>query len=221
MRYPAIIVFVVGGIFLLAWLASRRRMPVLVHVGAVVGALATIAFLLWLRSRGKAIEPEAWGAVVAVAVMVYVSYAFGHAMHAEEKKSDGTVHDGALPSPAPVASETWAPKGSGTPLTPDERARAAQLPVWLVHWQLPDKDWEALCLSTEDAERLFRAKQDDHLLKSWGRVGKRDPQSLLAWFEGQARAAHLSRLDDHHRTVREVLRRSAAGEREAVVVRAW
>ncbi|MBF8270439.1 MAG: hypothetical protein HW386_2148, partial [Gammaproteobacteria bacterium] len=79
MRYPIIIVLVVGGIFLLAWLVSGRRIPVLVHAGAVFAALATIAFLLWLRSGGKVIEPVAWIAVILMPVLVYVTFAFAHA----------------------------------------------------------------------------------------------------------------------------------------------
>lgn len=218
MRYPAIIVLVVGGLILLGWLLSGRRMPVLVHVGAVAAALATVAFLLWLRSRGKEIELEAWGAVVAVVVMVYITYAFGHAMHAEETRDDTAV-DRAPPPTAVAAPEAWTPAGSAAILTPDEKARAAQVRVWTVLWQLPDKDWEAFCISADEAERLFRAKEEDHLLKRWGRVHKRDPQTLLAWYEDRVRGPRSSGQEIDHRTAREILRRADAGEREPVVIR--
>ena len=147
MRYPAIFVLVLGGMALLAWWASGRRIP--------------------------------------------------------------------------LATEAWVPKDPGGPLTPEEKSRAAQLKVWPVWWQLPDKDWEALCLCADDAERLFAARQDDLLLKTWGRVGKREPQALLAWLEANARAASGAGLEDGHRAARELLRRSETTEKEPLTLRTW
>ena len=139
MRYPVIIVLIVGGIFLLAWLASGRRIPVLVHAVAVFAALATVVFLLWLRGAGKVIELEAWGAVIAVPVLVYVTFTFMHAMHTAEKNA-GTVHDDVPSAPVPVLPEDWRPAGQPAPLTPEEKVRAATVQIWMVLWQLPDKD---------------------------------------------------------------------------------
>jgi len=218
MRYPVIIVLIVGGIFLLAWLASGRRIPVLVHAGAVSAALATVVFLLWLRSAGKVIELEAWGAVIAVPVLVYVTFTFMHAMHTAEKNA-GTVHDDVPSAPVPVLPEDWRPAGQPAPLTPEEKVRAATVQIWMVLWQLPDKDWDAFCLSADDAQRLFQAKQDDHLIKSWGRVFQRDPQTLLAWYEERTRSPDSSVREDDSRTAREILRRAETGVREPIIIR--
>lgn len=220
MRYPIVVVLIFGGLVLLAWMVSGRRLPVLVHAGAVLAALATLAFLLWLRRGGTVIEPEAWVAVVAVPVLVYVNFAFIRAMHGAEK-SDGTAREGALPPPTPAAPEAWTPRGSDARLTPDEETRAGALSIWPIWWELPDKSWEALCLDANDANRLLALQQDDHRLKSWGKTGKGERRTLLEWHQGVTRGKKPSDIGDQHRTVREVLRRADAGEREPLVIRTW
>lgn len=220
MRYPVIIVFVLGGLILLGWLLSGRRIPALVHVGAVFAALGTVAFLLWLRSAGKEIEPEAWAAVLVLPIFVYVSFAFIHAMHSEEKHESASG-DSAMPPSAPAVSETWAPEGLGTLLTPDERARAAALSVWTVWWELPDKSWEAFCLDAGDAEKLLALKRDDHLVKSWGKAGMGARRTLLEWHDAATRGKKPPDGGDERRTAREILRRAGAGERVPLVIRGW
>ena len=218
MRYPAIVVFVLGLIFLLAWLVSGRRIPVPVHVVAVSAALGTVAFLMWLRTGGKVIEPAAWIAVVVMPVAVYVSFTFMHAMHTAEKY-DGKKEAANLPPALPVDPEPWRPAGPSTPLTPEEQARAAAVQIWMVYWQLPDKDWDAFCLSAEDAQRLFELKDADSLIRSWGHAGLRDPQTLLAWYEGRIEWPGSIREENDHRIAREILRRADAGQREPVVIK--
>lgn len=223
MRYPTVIILVFGGLALLAWWASGRRMPITIHAAAIVAALLGVTVPLWLLKSGMNFEPEMWAAVVVLPALVYIHFAFYRAFLVEEKPAaDQAARDAVAPlAPAPIATDVWMPTGAGAPLTPDEKARAAQLPVWLVWWQLPDKDWEALCLSSEVAEQLFRAKQDDHLLKTWGKIAKREPQTLLAWLEAATRGAHPYTLEDPHRTVREVLRRSDASARQPVIIKTW
>ena len=217
MRYPVMVVLVVGGIFLLAWLVSGRRIPVLVHTGAIFAALATIAFLSWLHSSGKEIEPVAWIAVILMPVLVYVTFAFTHTMHGAEH-GEGTMPDAVVPDPVPEP-EPWMPAGPPDPLTPDEKARATTVQVWKVCWQLPDKDWDAYCLIADAAQRLYQVKQEDHLLKTWGRVVQRDPQTLLAWYEERSPWPGATVEEDDHRIAREILRRADAGVHEPLIIR--
>ena len=104
-------------------------------------------------------------------------------------------------------------------LTETEAARAT--PVWVVWWEEPDRSWESICMSAAECEKEYAARQADHLIRHWGKVGKRDRQSLLEWLEGHLRAAPASGANDFVDPAKEFLRRVSAGGSGAVVVRNW
>lgn len=104
-------------------------------------------------------------------------------------------------------------------LTPAERARAETIPVWIVWWELPDKSWEAVCLSEEEAEGELRRRQEDHLIKSWGNAGKSPQQSLLQWLESNTRAGRSVDTGTYTDAAREVLQRIEAGVPGPIIVR--
>jgi hypothetical protein len=98
---------------------------------------------------------------------------------------------------------------------------AAAASVWVVWWELPDKSWQAICLSQAESEKEYETRQSDHLLELWGKVGKNDPQTLLDWLENHLRTAHPVCADDFINPAKEVLRRLSAGEPGPVVVSTW
>jgi hypothetical protein len=102
-----------------------------------------------------------------------------------------------------------------------ESQAAGATPVWVVWWEEPEKSWEALCLSPAEAEQEFAAREADHVLKHWGKVGKRDRQSLLEWLAGHLNGAPPSSADDYLRPAKEVLRRVSVSETGPVIVRTW
>jgi hypothetical protein len=106
-------------------------------------------------------------------------------------------------------------------LSPDELRRAADARVWIVWWEEPEKSWEAICLGAAEADRLFAARESDPTLRSWGKVGRRDPQSLLQWLEGHLQAVHASSAGDYADAAREVLGRLAADRPGPLVLRSW
>lgn len=110
-------------------------------------------------------------------------------------------------------------RAPATLLTPEERRAASQMPVWVVWWELPDRSWEALCRSEQEAQAESKRRNDDHVVRTWGRCGISEPQMLLEWFERQVAAAGTA--DDHLAALRELLRRAAEDEPGAVIVRTW
>jgi hypothetical protein len=106
-------------------------------------------------------------------------------------------------------------------LTPTEAASAAATPVWIVWWEDPDRSWEAICLSPEECEREYEARRSDALIEHWGKVGKRDSLTLLAWLEGHRQHSSPVEIRELADRVREVLRKVLAGEAGPVVWRAW
>ena len=93
-------------------------------------------------------------------------------------------------------------------------------PVWVVWWEDPDRSWESVCLSEAEADREFAARSSDSQLASWGKVGRRDSQSLASWVEGHVAgdSARASEFGDH---ANEILGRIAAGEPGPVTIRTW
>jgi hypothetical protein len=220
MRYPVIVEAVIGGILLLARLAGGRRLPLLVHVGAAVSVLTTAAFMTWLRYRGMEVESRDWIMVILAPLMVYLSYSFIHALHAPDTGMAG-VTGGKAQAPAIPDLEPWLPAGLATPLSAEEKERAAQVMIWRVCWQLPDKDWDAYSLSADAAQRLFDDRENDHLQRTWGKVSRQESQTLLAWYEARTHAARASGNDADNRIAREILRRAAAGSSEPLVIREY
>lgn len=104
-----------------------------------------------------------------------------------------------------------------------ETARATA--VWVVWWEDPERSWESICLSAAESEREYAIREADHLLKSWGKVGKRDRQTLLEWLDGHLRADPGS-AETFVKPAKEILRRVAAGDLSAgeqgpVILRTW
>lgn len=107
-------------------------------------------------------------------------------------------------------------------LTAIEAEFAAAIPVWVVWWEDPERSWEAICLSQAEAEKEYESRQADHLLKSWGKVGRSGQQSLLQWLEGHlGAAAPGGGADEFVNPAKEVLRRISAGETGSVILRTW
>ncbi len=108
-----------------------------------------------------------------------------------------------------------------TALTSTEAETAAMTFVWIVWWEDPDRSWESICLTPEECEKEYEARRADHLIAHWGKVGKRDRQSLLEWIERHVPGISISGADDFIKTAKEILRRLAAGESVPIIVRAW
>ncbi len=102
-----------------------------------------------------------------------------------------------------------------------ETETAGATPVWVVSWEEPERSWESICLSPAESEREYEARQADHLIKHWGKVGKIDQQSLLEWLEGHLRSTSSGSASDFVNPVKEILRRVLARESGPVVVRTW
>jgi hypothetical protein len=108
-----------------------------------------------------------------------------------------------------------------TALSPNEAKSAAATSVWIVSWEDPDRSWESICLSLPECETEYAARQADHVLQHWGKVGKREPQPLSEWLQGHLRAADASSAHALIQHAKEALRRIAAGEAGPVIVRTW
>jgi hypothetical protein len=108
-----------------------------------------------------------------------------------------------------------------TLLSTIEIEAAGATPVWVVWWEEPERSWESICLSPEESQREYDARQADHLIKHWGKVGKSDRQSLLEWLEGHLRTASPGSANDFVNPVKEILKRVSARESGPVVVRTW
>ena len=98
--------------------------------------------------------------------------------------------------------------------------QAELTPVWVVWWEDPERSWESVCLSEEEADREFAARSADSLLASWGKVGRRDRQSLAAWIGGHVAVAR-DRAEEFRAHANEILRRVSAGESGPVTIRTW
>jgi hypothetical protein len=98
---------------------------------------------------------------------------------------------------------------------------AGATPVWVVWWEEPERSWESICLSPAECESEYETRQTDPLIKHWGKVGKRDRQSLLEWLEGHLRSASPGSESDFVNPVKEILRRVSRREPGPVVVRTW
>jgi hypothetical protein len=102
-----------------------------------------------------------------------------------------------------------------------ERKAAGATAVWVVWWEDPEKSWESLCLSAAEAEREYAVRTADHLIEHWGKVGKREKQTLLAWLDGHLRSAPGNSAEEFVKPAREFLRKVSAGEAGPVIVRTW
>jgi hypothetical protein len=106
-------------------------------------------------------------------------------------------------------------------LTAVETQTAGVTPVWVVWWEDPDRSWEALCLSLAECETEYALRQADPLIQQWGRVGKSEQQTLLAWLDGHLHVIPSGGTEDFVNPAKEFLRRVAAGESGPVHLRTW
>jgi hypothetical protein len=205
------LILITGAIGLAVLWAARGEIPRVIHGAAVAAALAAGTFVSWLRASGTPVNDIAAGTPLVGAALVYLYYGYYRLVHA-----------GDAPPPAPPrAGATLVGPGASDPLAADERARAATLRVWPVAWELPDKSWEALCLSSQEAERTHAAQCGNHLVSTWGAAQRSEPQQLLAWVDGKATASDKTLRGQANQAAREALRRSAAGEPGPIVIRTW
>ncbi len=98
---------------------------------------------------------------------------------------------------------------------------AEQTTVWIVDWELPDKSWEALCVSPDAAQRLWEEKRNDHVITSWGAATLRGEKVLFQWFVEQIQSSHPAEYDKFVTVVDNVLRERSAPAPQPVVVRTW
>jgi hypothetical protein len=94
-------------------------------------------------------------------------------------------------------------------------------PVWVVWWEDPDRSWESICMNLAEFEKEYEARQADHVIKHWGKVGKRDRQSLLEWLECHLRVVPASCANDFVNPAKEILRRVSVSGSGPVIVRTW
>lgn len=94
------------------------------------------------------------------------------------------------------------------------------LQVWVVSWELPDKSWEAICLSEATADSMLREKEADSLIAKWGNAKRLGPSSLLEWYSSHV---HPSSTDVQAcaDVVTQVLKQSEESTQEPVVLRTW
>ncbi|HAV23800.1 MAG: hypothetical protein A3H45_01610 [Ignavibacteria bacterium RIFCSPLOWO2_02_FULL_55_14] len=104
------------------------------------------------------------------------------------------------------------------PLPAEDRRRSAGVQVWIVSWELPDKSWEAVCLSEEMAAAECQRRKNDSLVTSWGSVQCQGPMTLEAWYDGHTRH-NSSDASTYVQALQDVL--SPDSERSPVIVRTW
>lgn len=103
-------------------------------------------------------------------------------------------------------------------LSPETRAAARQVYVWVISWELPDKSWEAVCSSEEIASAEFRTRKEDSLVSSWGSVQRHSPVTLEAWYDGHTEHNAFD-ASMYATAVQTLLSPDAGGT--SVVVRTW
>jgi hypothetical protein len=140
---------------LLVWLASGRRMPWYIHATAVVFALGGLAAVAWLASRGmpwKDLWVVAMAAVLGTPLAAYGGYALHQLTTPDEptapkaaadaresgaRDSPGHASSGAATREASRATASHASPGSAAPIevpfTPQETGLAARLAVYSIY----------------------------------------------------------------------------------------